>query len=54
MFRVLWYKKGSKSPDFEDFNDAGDAIEFATKLRATGTRCEIGEVPPYNHPRWDL
>lgn len=54
MFRVFWTNHGSGTVEFEDFNDAGDAIEFARSLRDTGTPCDFEEVPPYGRPRWDI
>ena len=53
MFRVLWKTK-RKGLEFEDFNDENAAIRFARSLAATGTDCEISQVPPYGVPRWDV
>lgn len=53
MFRVLWKTK-RKGLEFEDFNQEAEAIRFARSLAATGTDCEISQVPPYGVPRWDV
>ena len=53
VFRVLW-ESGRKGLEFEDFNQETEAIRFARSLAATGTDCEISQVPPYGVPRWDV